>query len=104
VAGYPITKADLDNTMGRLVQALAADFAAIVAFKKLLDDTTILPDGVLTALGYSGPVGTAGTDLQIIRSSFTDLAKLRDISYAQATQSPANDFWFNAKHLTGIAL
>jgi len=104
MAGYPITKADLDNTMGRLVQALVVDFANIVAFKKLLDDTTILPDATLTALGYSGPVGTSGTDLQIIRSSFTDLAKLRDIAYNSATQSSTNDFWFNAKHLTGIAL
>jgi hypothetical protein len=95
-AGYPITKLDLDNQMGRLVTALREDLIAIVSFKALLDDTSILPDATLTSLGYS-----AGEITQI-RAAFASLAKLSDISRAAATQSPANDFWFDAKHLAGL--
>lgn len=96
--GYPITKAGLDNTMGGLVTSLRDALNAIVSFKASLDDTAVLPDAVLTSLGYgSGEITT-------IRASFTDLKKLSDISRAAATQSPANDFWFNAKLLAGTNL
>lgn len=96
--GYPITKIGLDNQMGSLVVNLRDQLNAIVSFKALLDDTTVLPDAVLTGLGYgSGEITT-------IRASFTDLKKLSDISRAAATQSPANDFWFNAKLLAGTNL
>lgn len=96
--GYPIDKTSLDNRMGAIVLALRSAFADIVAFKALLDDTTILPDNTLTTtLGYSS------AEVTTIRAAFTDLKKLSDISTAAATQSATNDFWFNAKHLTGIA-
>lgn len=95
--GYPITKTDLDNRMGGLVLALRGALNACVAFKVLLDDATILPDATLTALGYS-----AG-EITTIRGSFTDLKKLSDIANSAAVQAATNDFWFNAKHLTGIA-
>lgn len=94
--GYPITKQDLDNTMGRLVTALRDDLNAVVTFKALLDDTSVLPDATLTSLGY-----TSG-EISQIRAAFTALAKLSDIARAAATQSPANDFWFDAKHLAGL--
>lgn len=94
--GYPITKLDLDNRMGALVVALRDDLNACVSFKAMLDDTSILPDATLTALGYS-----AGEITQI-RASFTAMAKLSDIARAAATQTPANDFWFDAKHLAGL--
>lgn len=96
--GYPITKIGLDNTMGGLVVGLRDALNACVAFKANLDDTAILPDAVLTSLGYgSGEITT-------IRASFTDLKKLSDIARAAATQSPASDFWFNAKLLAGTNL
>lgn len=95
-AGYPIAKVDLDNRMGALVIALRGALANCVAFKVLLDDTTILPDATLTTLGY-----TAG-EITTIRAAFTDLKKLSDIAGAIAVQAATNDFWFNAKHLTGI--
>lgn len=95
--GYAVTKTDLDNRMGALVLDVRQALAACVAFKVLLDDTSILPDATLTTLGYnSGEITT-------IRAAFTDLKKLSDIASAAATQSSTNDFWFNAKHLTGIA-
>lgn len=93
--GYPITKTGLDNLMGGLVVNVRDSLNAVVAFKALLDDTTVLPDAVLTGLGYgSGEITT-------IRASFTDLKKLSDVARAAATQSPASDFWFNAKLLAG---
>lgn len=96
--GYPITKAGLDNSMGGLVVAVRNSLNAVVSFKTLLDDTTVLPDAVLTALGYgSGEITT-------IRASFTDLKKLSDISRAAATQGATNDFWFSAKLLAGTNL
>lgn len=101
--GYPITKAALDSTMGGLVVSLRDSLTAIVQFNTLLNDSTILPDSVLTTLGYTGPSGTGGTEEAIIRASFTDLVKLNDISRGTATQASVNDFWFNAKHLAGLS-
>lgn len=95
-AGYAITKIDLDNTMGRLVVNLRDAFIAAVSFKASLDDTTILPDATLTTLGYS-----AGEIAQI-RASFSAINSLYNISKAAATQPAVNDFWFDAKHLTGL--
>lgn len=95
-AGYPITKVDLDNRMGQSILALRQALDEIKRIKTMLDDTTILPDATLTTLGY-----TSGEITQL-RAAFTDLSKLRDISIAAATQSSVNDFWFNAKHLTGL--
>lgn len=94
--GYAITKVDLDNRMGAAVVALRDALIAIVSLKAELDDTSILPDATLTTLGY-----TSG-EITTIRASFTDLSKLNDISRSAATQTPANDFWFNAKHLAGL--
>ena len=94
-AGYQVTKTDLDNRMGSMVVALKSALAVIVEFKADLDDTSMLTDATLTALGYS-----AG-DITTIRAAFADLKKLSDIASAAATQASTNDFWFNAKHLRG---
>lgn len=95
--GYTIDKAGLDNRMGALIAALRTDLQNIVEFKALLDDTTILPDATLTTLGY-----TAG-EITTIRAAFTDLKKLSDIAGNAGVQAATNDFWFSAKHLTGLA-
>lgn len=97
-AGYPITKADLDNRMGQLVTSLRDSFTAIAQFKTTLDDTTILPDAFLLGVGY-----TAGEVTQI-RASFTALNNLYNISKSAGTQAVVNDFWFDAKHLVGLNL
>lgn len=98
-AGYTITRVDLDNRMGVLVAALRTDLQNIVEFKALLDDATLLTDAVL----QGAPFGYTPTDTALIRAAFADLKKLSDISNNAATQTPSNDFWFSAKHLTGIA-
>jgi hypothetical protein len=38
----------------------------------------------------------------VLRAAFTDLKALYTLSRAGATQPAANDFFFNAKHLTGV--
>jgi len=96
-AGYSFTRAGLDNQMGGLVTAVRDSLIAVVAFKVLLDDSTILSDTFLQA----APISYTSTDTTQIRAAFADLAKLNDISRAAATQSATNDFWFNAKHLAG---
>lgn len=97
--GYPITRTDLDNRMGALVAALRTDLQNIVEFKALLDDASLLTDTVL----QGAPFSYSSADTTLIRAAFTDLKKLSDIASAAATQASTNDFWFNAKHLTGIA-
>lgn len=93
--GYAITKAGLDNLMGGLIVATRDSLNSCVSFKALLDDTTILPDATLTALGY------AAGEITTIRNSFGAMKSLSDISRALATQGSVNDFWFDAKHLAG---
>jgi hypothetical protein len=94
--GFPVTKADMDNLAGRLALALWQAFDDVRVFKLGLDDS-IHNDAYLTALGYSGG------DITSLRAAFTDLDKLRQISHAGAIQAATNDFWFNAKNLTGLS-
>lgn len=97
--GYAITKASMDNQMGALVVNLRNALNAVVSFDVLLDDTAVLPDSVLSgSLSYTTP------EIATIRAAFNDLRKLSDISRALATQSATNDFWFNAKMLSGVQL
>jgi len=98
-AGYAITKTDLDNRIGALISALRTDLQNVVEFKALLDDGTLLTDAVLQAVPFS----YSPTETALIRAAFSDLKKLSDISNAAAVQAATNDFWFSAKHLTGIA-
>lgn len=91
--GIPVQKADVDNRAGGLVVQLRNDLAACVQFKGWLDSVN---DAFLTGLGY-----TAG-DITLLRGSFTDLVALSNIAHAAGTQPAANDFFFNARNLTGV--
>jgi hypothetical protein len=93
--GFSQTRDDVNNRAGQLATQLRDDLARCVQFKAWLDDAATT-DAYLTGLGY-----TSG-EITTLRASFVDLAKLADIAHAQATQSPANDFFFNAKHLCGV--
>jgi hypothetical protein len=98
MAGYPVTRVDLDNMMGNLIVAVRDDLRAVASFKAMLDDTSLLTDSFL----QTAPLSYSAGDCTEIRAAFSDLAKLYDISRALATQGAANDFWFNAKHLVGL--
>jgi hypothetical protein len=93
--GFTQTKDDVNNRAGQLAVGLRDTLAECVQFKAWLDDAATT-DAFLSGLGFSSG------EITLLRASFTDLAKLSDISHAAATQSPANDFWFNARHLTGV--
>lgn len=97
--GLPITKADIDTKAGALVITLRDTLAKCAAFSDLLNDTTIFAnDAALTALGY-----TAG-EVTTLRAAFTDLKALYNVARAAQAVPSANDFWFNAKHLTGVVV
>jgi hypothetical protein len=91
--GIPVAKADVDNRAGGLAVQLRNDLAQCVSFKAWLDSVS---DGFLTGLGY-----TSG-EITTLRGSFVDLNKLSNIAHALDTQTPASDFFFNAKLLTGV--
>lgn len=95
-AGYPVSKAALDATLGGEVGAVWAALAAVNGRNTWLNDTSHSDANLLTPLGYTG------SEITTLRAAFTDLNKLWQISHAAATQASANDFFFNAKLLGGI--
>jgi len=95
--GFSIAKADLDTRAGQLATSLRDDLFNCAKFCDLLNDTSIFAnDAALTALGY-----TSG-EVTLLRASFTDLKSLYSISHAGTLPGGPNDFWFNAKHLSGV--
>jgi hypothetical protein len=94
MAGYPVTKEIIDSRAGFLAQTLRDAFVGVQVLKDYLDAT---PDADLVALGFTSE------DVAVIKSSFTDLAKLGRIAHAQDTQAAASDFFFWAKRLTALA-
>jgi hypothetical protein len=98
--GYPITKTDLDNTMGRLIVNLRDALAACVAFNLQLGDPSLLTDAALQSYGYTGSV-SAG-DIQTIRNAFTAMSLLNLVAHGGSNVPSAFDFFSDAKHLTGI--
>jgi len=101
-AGLTLTKADLDNRMATIFINLRDNLRRASELCALLNDTTIVPnDAFLTGLGYtSGEVTT-------LRAAFTDLGGTGTSLFRIATGQVAgpgapNDFYFNAKHLSGV--
>lgn len=94
--GFPLSKADLDNTTGREAGAVWDSLAQVSKRNTWLNDSSHSDANLLTPLGYSG------SEITTLRAAFTDLNKLWQISHAAATQASANDFFFNAKLLGGI--
>ena len=95
--GFTTTKADIDARAGQLVTTVRDGLLRCAQFCDLLNDTSIFPnDAALTALGYTS------SEVTILRASFTDLKALYNVARAAGTVPANNDFWFNAKHLTGV--
>jgi hypothetical protein len=100
--GFTLTKADIDARAGGLVVAVRDALARCAAFNALLNDTGIIPDNNFLTTTLS-PGYTSG-EVTTLRAAFVDLSKLNDIAHAAATQAAVNDFFFNAKKLTGTVL
>lgn len=102
--GFPLSKADLDNTMGREIGAVWSALDAVRLRALWLNDSSHSDANLLTPLNY----GTS--DITALRAAFADLDSLRQISHNTGTKGVAtigqaaagNDFFFNARLLGGI--
>jgi len=95
--GYPVVTADINNKAGALVTNLWQALDACRQFKLWLDDSAH-NDSYLTALGFS-----AG-DITTLRAAFADLGGTTGLwAVSHGTYDPpgTNNFFFNAKLLTG---
>jgi hypothetical protein len=97
--GLPRDKASIDSKAGALVTTLRETLRECAAFSDLLSDTGIFAnDAALTALGYSAGEVTA------LRAAFTDLKALYNVANNNGTVLSNNNFFFNAKQLTGVVV
>lgn len=92
--GFPTDKNNIDSRAGFLALTLRDTLADIVNVKTWLDTQQ---DADLTALGYSA------AEVTLLRASFVDMFNLANIAHGQGTQPAASDFFWNAKHLTGLS-
>lgn len=91
--GFPTNKLDVDSRAGQLALTLRDTFVQVVTFKAWLDTQT---DAQLIGLNYTQ------AEVTLLRAAYTDLVNLNNIAHAQGTQPAASDFFWNAKHLTGL--
>jgi hypothetical protein len=108
--GPPVTKADLDNTLNREIGAVWTALEAVNKRNSWLNHSSHTDALLLTPLGYGGP--GAGTDINILRGAFTDLASLWNLSHgvtgalgvaAVGSTAALNNFFFNATLLQGLS-
>lgn len=92
-AGFDINKQVIDGKVGQVTVQLRYALEEVDRVKAWLDGQTT---EMLQGYGY------APGDVDIIKSAFTDLAKLASIARGQAPQEQANDFFFWARRLTGL--
>jgi hypothetical protein len=92
--GFPQGKNEVDNRAGSAVVTLRTALDSVHGLKTFLDGKQ---DTDLTGLGYSQ------AEVTTLRAGITDLDNLYKIAHALGTQPAANDFFFNAKNLTGVA-
>lgn len=100
MAGNPYTALDINNRAGVLVTGLWTALEDVRRFKQWLDDSTHND----TAIGPSG-VGVTTADLLVIRNSFADLggaSGLYAVAHGTFDPSGVNNYFFNAKQLTGL--
>lgn len=100
--GLTLTKADLDQRAAGVVISLRDALRRASELNALLSDTTIIAnDAALTTMGYTTQ------EITWLRGTFTDLGGTGVSLYRVAIGAVAgpgspNDFFFNAKHLTGF--
>jgi hypothetical protein len=92
-AGYPVTLNDVNARAGQLATTLRNDLDDVHRYAAFIAANA---DGFFTGLGMSAP------DLATLRASFIALDKLYQVAHALTTQTPASDFFFDAKNLSGV--
>jgi len=97
--GFSVTKGDFDARAGSLAKAVRDDLYECSRFFGLLTSSQWGSSG-LVAIGYTSAEATT------LIAAFTDLGgtgnSLYNIAHAAGTLTAANDFFFNAKLLTGV--
>jgi len=100
MAGLDFTATQLNTQAGLLVQSAWTSLEECRRFKLWLDDA-IHTDAILTAAPYN----VQPADLTVIRAAFADLGGTTGLwAVARGTHDPSglNNFFFNAKKLTGL--
>lgn len=95
--GYPVSRNEIDQQLGRAVTDLRDALARCSDINAQLTGDT-LTAAILGALDQ--PYTSA--EITLIQNSFADLAALAQVAHAQRQQVGNNDFFFNARHLTGV--
>lgn len=95
--GYPLSRNEIDQQIGRAVTDLRDALDRCLALNNQLTGDTL----TAAVLGALDQPYTAG-EITLIQSSFADLAALYQVAHAQRQQVGNNDFFFNARHLTGV--
>jgi hypothetical protein len=91
--GFDITKDVVDNALGVVTVQLRETFREIDRLAVWFTENN---DAALLALGFTQP------QIDLRRASLTALSKLSRVSRAADTVPVADDFFFNARKLTGL--
>lgn len=92
--GFPVTKNDIDLTLGQIVVQLRDSIFRVPGVKARLD---AMSDADLLTLGYSD------ADVTLMRATLTDLNQIYLLTTGQAAQPDPYDFRTNVAQVTGIA-
>lgn len=95
MAGYPQTRADIDDRSGALAVGLRNLFEQIDAFGSYLDGT---PDNTL----QTPPQSYTNAEVAQLKSAFNDLRRLGRIYRGEEAGGDAYDFRSFARLLTGV--
>jgi hypothetical protein len=102
--GYPVSAADVNNKAGQLVTSVWDNLNDLHRFYLWLTDSAHT-DTYLNNLAGGGITGTATSgDVQTLRNSIADLggsSGLWAVAHGTFTPSGSNNYFFNAKLLTG---
>lgn len=101
MAGYPISAAELNSKAGAVVTNVWDALDQVNRMYKWMNDATHTDNLLVVA-----PFNIPQADLDLIRPAIADLgsttAGLWAVAHNLKTVSPTNDFFFNAKKLTGV--
>lgn len=95
--GYDVNQASVNNKAGQLISQLWTTLRDLREFNSWLNDSNH-PDSFLIALGFTQAEVTA------LRAAVSDLASdagLYGVAHAVSHPAANNDFFFNAKKMTG---
>jgi hypothetical protein len=97
--GFPSLKGDFDSRAGSLITALRDGLYNCSRFCAILQSAQ-WPDATLVALGYTQ------AEVTLMKNAFQDVGgtgnSLYNIAHAAGTVTANNDFFANAKLLTGV--